>query len=183
MTTRPRTLVGLGLAALAASLAGCGGMGRFDLDVTLNGQAFQTTLGTIPSVELNFIGVNDSEMPVWTNYSINKYWMPDNPQRITAVSQAQALAITFSENPPYSQTISRTNTTWNKWKSKGAMHLIVVANYPRTSNDAPGDADVRRIVLPLAKRRWKSYFWGRRTIRIEVTPSGIVNHTPPKPLR
>jgi len=48
-------------------------------------------------------------------------------------------------------------------------------------NERAGEADVRRLVLPLNKGRWKGYYWGRRTLRLEVTPSGILNHTPPKP--
>ncbi len=171
----------LGLLLLVAATVGCMGMGRFDLDVTLDHNAFQAELSTIPSVEVNFIAVNRTEYADWHNYSVNKYWMPDNPQRVSAARQQQAGIITFGEQPPYRKMISRTNRIWNKWKSKGSMHLIAVCNYPRTSTDKPGDADVRRIILPLEKQRWAGYFWGRRRIIFHVSPRGINCLTPPKP--
>ena len=174
---------GLSLALLLvmAALVGCTGMGRFDLEVTLDQNAFQAELSTIPSVEVNFIGVNRVEHPVWSNYSINKYWMPENPQRVSAARQQQTAAITFDQQSPFRQVISRTNRVWDRWRAKGAMHLIVLCNYPRTSQDKPGDADVRRVVLPLDKQRWAGYFWGRRRIRFHVSPRGIDCLTPPLP--
>jgi hypothetical protein len=179
MTTRK--ILTLALLLLLAGLVGCSGMGRFDLDVTLDHQAFQAELSTIPSVEVNFVAVNRTEFAVWHNYSINKYWMPEDPQRVSAARQGQTGVVTFGEHPPFRQMISRTNPIWNVWRKKGSKHLIVMCNYPRTSEDKPGEADVRRIILPLEKQRWAGYFWGRRQIRFRVSPRGIDCQTPPLP--
>ncbi len=169
------------LPLLLAAAVGCTGMGRFDLDVTLDPQAFQAELSTVPSVEVNFVAVNRVEHPVWHAYSVTKYWMPDDPQRVTSARQGQTAVVTFGEQPPYTQVLSRTNQVWDRWRAKGAMHLMVLCNYPRTAQDKPGEADVRRIVLPLEKQRWAGYFWGRRRIRFHVSPRGIDCLTPPKP--
>jgi hypothetical protein len=179
MTTR-RLLCGLLLVGLLAAV-GCTGMGRFDLDVTMDHRAFQAELGTVPSVEVNFIGVNRTEYAVWYSYSINKYWLPENSQRVTAVRQGETAVATFSEHPPYNVVISRTNKFWDRWRKKGAIYLIALCNYPRTSKDEPGEADPRRVILPLSKQRWSGYFWGRRRIRFQVTPRGIDCLTPPLP--
>ena len=171
----------LGLLVVLGTLVGCTGMGRFDLDVSLDHNAFQAELSTIPSVEVNFIAVNRSEFAVWNAYSVNKYWLPDDPQRVSSTRQGQTAVVTFGEQPPYRKYISRTNVIWDRWRSKGAMHLVVVCNYPRTAEDKPGDADVRRVVLPLEKQRWAGYFWGSRSIRFHVSPRGVDCLTPPKP--
>jgi hypothetical protein len=181
MTPPPQKALASGLLLIAVALVGCTGMGRFDLDITLDHTAFQAALSTIPSVEINFVGVNASEYPVWHNYSVNKYWMPEDAQRVTAVRQGHCHVVTFGEQPPFRQAVSRTAPMWDKWKSKGSRYLFVLVNYPRTGKDLPGDADARRVVLPLDKQRWHGYFWGRRTLRFEVTPGGIVSHTPPMP--
>lgn len=167
--------------ALLIPLLGCGAMGRFDLDVTLDHNAFQSELGTIPSVEVNFIAVNRNEFPRWYSYSVNQYWMPDDSMRVTAARQGQTAVATFGEHPPFEKVVSRTNEVWDAWKRKDAMHLIVLCNYPRTAEDKPGEQDVRRLVLPLEKQRWRGYFWGRRRIRFHVSPRGIDCLTPPKP--
>lgn len=173
------------LLALAFLLifVGCMGMGKFDLDVTLDHASFQAKLNTVPSVEVNFVGVNASEFPVWNNYSTNKYWMPDDSQRVTAVRAAHCQVMTFDENPPFRKVVSRSAPIWSKWKSKNAAYLFAIVNYPRTGNDLPGNSDVRRVVLPLERTRWKGYFWGRRRILFEVKPSGIDCFTPPMPPR
>ena len=180
MTARRTTAPTLALVLLPLAAIGCSGMGRFDLDVALDHQGFQTERSTIPSVEVNFIGVNANEFPVWNQYSVNKYWMPEDPQRVTAVRQGQSQVITFGEQPPFRQIVSRTNPVWDKWKSKGATYLIALCNFPRVSQDQAGNADVRRVVLPLEKRLWSGYFWGRRRLSFEVSPRGIVCRTAPK---
>jgi len=174
------------LALLAA--IGCGGMGRYNVHVALDHQGFRRELNTIPSVEVNLVAVNASEYPVWHGYSVTQYWTPDNPLRVTSVRQGQGKVLTFGEQPPFEQVLRRADPVWDTWADKGAMHLIILSNYPRVSTDLPGDADVRRVILPLAKRRWRSYGWftrlfglGDYLMHLVVTPSGVVNHTPPKP--
>lgn len=179
MTTR-RGLI-LGLLALLIGGVGCMGMGRFDLEVALDHQAFQAELSTIPSVEINFIAVNRNEYAVWYSYSVNKYWMPDDPQRVTPVRQGETAVMTFGESPPFSQVLSRTSQIWDRWRKKKAIYLIALCNYPRTAEDRPGEADVRRVVLPLDKQRWSGYFWGRRRIRFHCSPRGMECLTPPLP--
>lgn len=183
---RHAALLAIPLALLC--IVGCGGMGRFNVEIALDHQGFRKELNTVPSVEVNLVGVNASEFPVWQGYSVTKYWTPDDSQRVTAVRQQRARVFTFGEQPPFLHTLQKWDPIWDTWKGSGAMHLFVLSNYPRVASDVPGDADVRRVILPLSKRRWRSYAWynrlfgfRKRLLHLEVTPSGVVNHTPPKP--
>ena len=178
---RKPSITCLALLLLVASLAGCGGIGRFDVVVTLDKEGFKGELGTIPSVEINLIGVNQVEYPEWSAKSMTAYWEPDHPPRITMVRKGYAHVMTFGEEQPIRQVLYRSHSIWNEWEAKGSAHLLVLSNYPRVCKDQAGNADPRRNILPLEKKRWKGYFWGKRVLWLEVTPSGLICHTPPKP--
>ena len=149
MSTPGQRILRVGLLLLPLAGVGCGGMGRFDVEVTLEHRVFQTELATIPSVEVNLIGVNISEQPVWNSYSMTKYWTPDDPLRTTAVKQEQAKVLTFGDQPPFQQSLSRTNIAWDTWRARGAAYLFAVVNYPRSvPQERAGDADARRVERP-----------------------------------
>jgi len=169
------------LVLLALAAAGCSPMGRFDVVVTLDHQGFRQKLGTIPSVEVNLIGINLVEFPEWENGSVTAYWQPDNAQRLTGVRKGIAHVMTFGEDRVVRETLERTNRIWDAWAAREAMNLFILVNYPRIADDKPGNADARRLILPLAKLRWSGYLWGKRTILIEVAPSGLICQTPPRP--
>jgi len=179
------TLVGKawrpGLLLLLLACVGCGGMGRYDIVVTLDSGVFKSQLGSVPSVEANLVGVNDVEYPEWFRYSVTKYWEPDDPLRKTTYTKGYTSVLTFGEEQPARQILYRSNPIWNDWEAKGSRYLFILVNYPRVAQDQPGSADPRRRILPLEKKRWKNYFWGKRVIWLEVTPSGLICHTPPKP--
>jgi len=166
---------------LLLGIVGCSGMGRFDVVVTLDRDGFKGELGTIPSVEVNLIGVNQVEYPEWYRKSMTEYWEPDHPQRITAVRKGYAHVMTFGEEQPARQILYRSHQIWSEWEAKGSRQLFAMVNYPRVLEDQLGNADLRRNILPLEKQRWKGYFWGKRVIWLEITPSGLICHTPPKP--
>ncbi len=169
-----------GFIALAV-LAGCQGMGRFDVVVTLEREGFRRTAGTLPSIEVNIVGVNDAELREWAGRPLSQYWMPDDPQRVTAVRKGYAYVMTFGEEQPTRQVLYRRHRVWSDWEAKASRQLFILSNFPRVVEDKEGDADVRRKILPLDKLRWRGYFWGKRVIWIEITPSGLIVHTPPLP--
>jgi len=171
------------LPLLALVVAGCAGMGRFDVDVTIDRAGFKSKVGAIPSIEVNLVGVNNVEATRWKTKSMSEYWEPDDPLRTGAVAKGYAYVMTFGEEKPVRQVLYRRHPVWNDWAASGAEHLFVLVNYPRVAKDQAGDADPRRKILPLERKRWKGYFWGKRVIWLEVTPSGLICHTPPKPPR
>jgi len=62
--------------------------------------------------------------------------------------------------------------------STGAQHLVIVADLPGVVTDQVGNADPRRLILPLDRAAWDS---GVNTINILVQESGLKLQTPRKP--
>ena len=75
------------------------------------------------------------------------------------------------------QTLSRTDPIWQKWKQNGAMRLVAIAFIPGLSGSGEGERDPRRIILPLDKNRWKELV----DIRIIASQSGLTCPTQPEP--
>ena len=74
---RTTPLILLGIALLAT---GCGGIPRYDVTVTLDAAHIEQT-GAIPTIEVNFVGINEAELPQWEKYSVDSYWTPDDALR------------------------------------------------------------------------------------------------------
>ncbi len=178
-----RTAVPKPLPLLVLAIAGCAGMGRFDVDVTVDRAGFKSGVGAVPSIEVNLVGVNNVEFPKWNTKSMTEYWEPDDPLRTGTVNRGFAYVMTFGEEQPVRQVLSRRHPVWSQWAANGAENLFVLVNYPRVAKDQAGNADPRRKILPLERKRWKGYFWGKRVIWLEVAPGGLICHTPPKPPR
>jgi len=167
---------------LLLAIAGCGGIGRFDVIITLEREGFRRIEKTVPSIQVDLVGINDAEYRQASSMGLNEFWAVDSPVRMTWERKGYAHVKTFGEEQPTRQVLYRRHHVWNDWEAKGSRFLFVLVNYPRGKvDDKEGDADVRRKILPLERRRWKNYFWGKRVIWIEVTPSGLIVHTPPKP--
>jgi hypothetical protein len=76
-----------------------------------------------------------------------------------------------------SETLSRNDPVWQKWKANGAMRLVAIAFIPGLSGSGEGERDPRRIILPLDKNRWKELV----DIRIIASQSGLTSPTQPEP--
>ena len=50
-------------------------------------------------------------------------------------------------------------------------------------DDKPGDADPRRLILPLDSGQWDWSYWGMSEIRIEVSLGKVTCLTPHKPVK
>jgi len=179
MRTMVQSVWRLLLFVVLAAFVGCSETGRFDVMVSLERTGFKAEVGTIPSIEVNLVGINEVEYPEWYRQSMTGYWEPDQAMRITAVRKGYAHVMTFGEEQPVQHVLYRSNAIWREWEAKGARYLYVLCNFPRNADDQQGNADPRRLVLPLEKNRWRNYLWGKRVISVEVTPSGLICHTPP----
>ena len=90
---------------------------------------------------------------------MSEYWANlrmDEKTFVVALGQGKA-------NP---QVLASSDPIWDEWG--GAKMLFVLSSYP-PSSDLPGDADPRRLILPL---KWRS--WLFKPIPIRITPTGIV---------
>jgi hypothetical protein len=169
------------LLLVLVSAAGCSGMGKFDVVVKLD-ESFRAEGATVPSIEVDLIGVNAVEYPRWENYSMSQYWSPADQLR----RDADKYVMRFGQDWALAQTLRHQDAVWRRWKPKQATHLFVLAFLPGVHEDQPGNADPRRLILPLDQRRWPRYgwwylLWRNRRIELLVKSSEISCLTPPKP--
>jgi hypothetical protein len=159
----------LAAAAAAALLSsGCASMARLEVVVQLDVEQIKET-GTVPTVEVNLIGINDSELPQWQGYSIDQYWTADDKLR----RGADKVVLKFGETSRIIQTLKRDGAVWDTWEEKTARHLFVIADIPGVSGK--GGSDGRLLVLPLDPKAWSV-----DKVTITVKAGGITCTPAPK---
>ena len=127
------------------------------------------------SLRVDLIGANKlADVPKWEAYSINEYWQPANGVR----DDANKETMQFGRGHPETQSFTSDNPLWKGWLATGALYLIVIAELPGSWTDRPGNADPRRISLPLDKGEWPK---NTGTIELTIQQSGIRLLTPKKP--
>jgi len=169
--SRPKYLLPtVAASAVLLAAAGCTGIGKYNVRLGVN-PALQSQ-----SVQVDVIGVNDTNYAMWEQYSMGQYWSPGDKLRVG--SEGAKVTFYFGLNREAVQTLPISAEKWKQWKSQGCRHLFVLADLGAVS-DAPGEADPRRLILPLETHRWR----GRPSnpIRIQIRESGIACETPPKP--
>lgn len=166
--------VRLGFASLLVSLVlgGCASAPHpkaYNVRVTLDGPLIGT------SVQVDLVGVNElADLPKWQSYSVTQYWQPDNPFR----RDARKYAMQFSRGTPNTQVLLSTDPRWTEWLNTGASQLVIVADLPGAMTDQMGNADPRRLILPLDRGAWGGKV---DTLEILVQESGLRLLTPRKP--
>jgi len=171
MANRNRWMWLSGLTLVMAALSqGCSShpeMAERNVIVSLD-----DTLARATAVEVNLIGVNDTEFPRYANRPVDDYW-----RDVASDKAPRERAIMKLSGSNRSQTLSRTDPLWQKWKANGAMRLVAIAFIPGLSGSGEGERDPRRIILPLDKNRWKELV----DIRIMASQSGLTCPTQPEP--
>ncbi|HEV2453241.1 MAG TPA: hypothetical protein VGY98_03210 [Verrucomicrobiae bacterium] len=153
------------LFALAATailcLTGCStGPSAWNIKVT------QITPG---SIQVDLVGITESEKTKWEAYSMDSYWNnEDDPRRANALKLTHFLEL----NKPW--IVSKDDPIWQKWFSHGDTELAIIANLP--GNFPPGPGDPRLNFYPLDKGSWKAK---KHTLVFEVQNT-IVNPVTPQ---
>ena len=133
-------------------------------------EGLRDKLGAVQSVEVNLVGVNETEFRRWEQMSMTKYWEPDNKIRLNAKKHV----MTFGQGHPNEQSLRKNAPIWREWLSdRKATHVFILGYLPWIRDDQPGDADPRRIILPLKVSQWEWYLWGADTIRVQLGSGGI----------
>ena|SRR6266567_2077162 len=122
---------------------------------------------------VDVVGVNPASLARWQDYSMSSYWKDGDPLRLD--TKADRITFNFTEGQPLTQTLSISNPQWTAWQAKGVTHLLVLAELPGHHEDKRGDADVRRLTLPLGGCHWAK---GTNTLNVLVQQSGIQVLTP-----
>lgn len=170
----PIRCVSLSIAALllSALLTGCGGSPRatnLHMNLMLNQQMVEG--GRAPSIEVDVVGLNQSQLETFRAVSMSDYF------RSNLRRDASKQTFTFSASDTDPKTLARTDGVWKDWiEGQGAMYVAVLADIPGATQDLPGDADPRRLILPLDRSRWSG-----TQVDIRIDRSGLTLLTPPKP--
>ncbi|MGB2823368.1 MAG: hypothetical protein WBF17_20465 [Phycisphaerae bacterium] len=171
MSTRNGTALLVGAVCMACLVGGCN-PGPFNVEILLDerDRGLQDKIGAVQSIEVNFVGVSDTDYRRWEQMSMNGFWEPDNKIRTSAIKYVMR----FGEGHPKKQILSLKDPIWREWIDKRqANHLFVLAYLPWLQEDSPGDADPRRKILPLERGRWEWSAWGALTIPIELRATGM----------
>ena len=123
---------------------------------------------TSASIQVDLIGITESEMPYWAGYDIDKYWSDGDLRRKNAAPLTQILKL----GQPW--VVAKTDPKWKEWLGRGDSELLVIANLPGHFDAGP--ADPRRLILPLRN----VYDAKNKTLEIEVQDTLIRLNTPQK---
>lgn len=127
------------------------------------------------SVEIHVVGVNFSEKALWEQMSMSEYWKPGN--QMAASSQSRRCAFYLGRNQSANFTVSKKEypELWRKWEEIDASHIVILVDMPISNTlykDEFGNADSRRLCLPL-----KSCCWKGGEIEFEVQSGSIIAKT------
>jgi hypothetical protein len=129
---------------------GCASIARLDITVQLDTKEIAET-GTVPTIEVNLVGVNEAEYPQWQGYSIDQYWSAEDKLR----KGADRYIMRFSETQQITQTLPDDASVWDGWEEKTVKYLFVLADIPGLSG-GKGGKDGRLLVLPLSPDAWSA---------------------------
>lgn len=175
MSNLVKILIVATLACFAGFVGGCSSkpkMGKYNIQVSLDPTL--ATSAAVPSIEVDIVGVPPSRKAVWDAQSLNNYFAAANMERQTA----DRYTMTFGAGATAPQTLAMSDPMWGKWLGSGAEHVYVLASLPGVSTDSPGDADPRRLFIPLDTRHWDR----GQPILVEVQRNRLVLRTTQKPL-
>ena len=169
-----KSFIAGGFIVLAVTVvAGCatckpgksGPIGKYSIELALD-ESLKTS-----SVVVDLVGVNPSSLPRWEAYDMGKYWREGDPMR----RDADKLVLDFVSGQELTKTLPANDAQWEKWKSKGVTHVLVLADLPGAQTARPGNQDARRQILSLDQCNWPDKTTG---LKVLVQRSGIAVLTP-----
>jgi hypothetical protein len=138
------------LALLALLSVGCCGKEPIKYNVTVSLDEEMRQSLSQRKLEVHLVGINETQHQRWENYSMSKYWQPGDPMP----NSLPTFKMEFDPANSKPQTITIKDKIWDTWLAAGANRLYVLTLLPGMVEDAPGDKDPRRQILPLPCYRW-----------------------------
>ncbi len=161
-----KLLLRLGGAVMGLTLfCGCSSTPEFDIYVSVD-DGLKTMFGTLPSVEVDLVGINESEKQRILDYDIDNYFGYGNVLR----ASLERVTFKFSEDRETSQHLSSSDPVWEKWAEHDAAYLAVLVNLPYVMEDVKEDN--RRILMPFDTEHW--YEMQSGTHYFKITPLGLI---------
>ena len=165
------------LLPLTLGLVGCGSsekIGQYDVTVSLAEDMRSEQTGRFPSLEVDIVGIGPTQDARWRKHPVSQYFSGSDDLRQGSVDDRTTLR--FTNDNPAPKTLERTDPIWDRWSEQGATQMFVLVNLPRIVSDLEGEADPRRLILPLDRARW-----GSKQIQIEIRPGEVICLTPVRP--
>ena len=144
-------------------------MGTYPYRVAMDEALRDSNTGMMPSIEVDFVVVDETEIDQWLNQDIDKYFNPKNTLRADTVRHSMP----FTDERPESRQLNADSGIWQRWKGTGDLNMFIIASIPLDTNQFGVGARPRRLILPLDKARWDD----GKTIEILVKPSGLACQT------
>ena len=139
----------------------------FDFNVILGSQLKGA------SVQVDIIGISEDQLETYVNKSITEYFKPDDPLRENAFKTS----LNFRRDTAEAQTFPITDPMWEAWiEENNAQYIVFLADLPGLTKDQPGNADPRRLILPLDRSQWEKR---PEIISVRITGESIVSDPAP----
>jgi len=142
-----------------------GPIGKYTINVSLD-ESLKSS-----SVLVDLVGVNPSGLPRWEAYDMGKYWREGDAMR----HDADKVVLNFVSGQSLTNSLSATNAVWDRWKSQGVTHVLVLADITVRGESRPGNQDARRQILTLDQCQWPIK---TKELNVLVQRSGIKVLTP-----
>ena len=123
----------------------------------------------MPSMEVDVVGVNESELDRWRHYSVTQYFSAEDLFR----KDADRYTMTFTDSDAKPKTLEPKDPVWKVWQEKSAQALVILAHLPGEHQDQPDQQDARRLIIPLADSGFSMK--QASTITVVVKKSGLVS--------
>jgi len=135
------------LAALALAGGGCGSFDPSRVTVKLD-KSWYYAVDTLPSIEVDIVGVGANDVDLWKRYSMTRYWSPRDRLRTDAEKEYGMHIMRFGHDKPLSQTLESDDPIWDRWYDADISTIFILVNLDNIT-DREGDADPRRSIFPV----------------------------------
>ena len=132
----------------------------------------------LPVLTVDMIGVTASELPIWEEMSMTRYWTrgtDENQRRVDNINAGYMFSHALAAGQIDPVELPADEEIWQRWLDRGATHLVVMSNL-EADEDRPGSADRRRRILPLAEDTWDG-----EQLRVQLRSSGFTVLTREQP--
>ena len=178
------SLLLVAMVVFAFLAVGCSPVTPLHVTVALDPSLVSGPDKLVGQIQVDLVVINPNEHQRWRDYSMTKYWEPNDPMR----KSVPVFTMTLDADKNPTQTLSATDAIWGKWlagaNEKDPPKLYVLAGIRRAWNaekdDKSGDQDPRRQMLPLGAARWDKSLGSPPNVKLTVKNTGIVTDTQPK---
>ena len=140
------------------------------------------------TIQIDFVKVQRSEVPVWMGMNIDDYFSPGGQFREFAKQRGDIHTVYYNvPDKAFEGRIASDDPVWEIFEyergSEQSFDVVILADLPGAYGGAP--VDIRRKVIPLQKKSWsisllnKVLGKGLEELVISITSGGILLDPPP----